>query len=81
VRRGDVDDTFAIAEILANDDEDYVNKAVGGLLREAGKKDEEKLIAFLDRHAATLPRVTLRYAIEQLAADRRQHYLGLRKIT
>ena len=81
VRKGQVDDTFAIAEILANDAEDFVNKAVGGLLREAGKKDQDKLIAFLDRHAATLPRVTLRYAIERLAPDVRQHYLGLSKNT
>jgi 3-methyladenine DNA glycosylase AlkD len=78
VRKGDVDDTFAIAEILVNDEEDYVNKAVGGLLREAGKKDSAQLIAFLDRHAATAPRVTLRYAIEHLDPDLRQHYLGLR---
>ena len=81
VRKGDVDDTFAIAEILATDDEDFVNKAVGGLLREAGKKDQDKLIAFLDRHATSLPRVTLRYAIEQLSPQLRRHYLGLRKTT
>jgi 3-methyladenine DNA glycosylase AlkD len=78
VRKGDVDDTFAIAEILVNDQEDLVNKAVGGLLREAGKKDPDQLITFLDRHAATAPRVTLRYAIERLNPDLRQHYLRLR---
>ena len=78
VRKGDVDDTFAIAEILVDDEEDFVNKAVGGLLREAGKKDRAQLIAFLDRHAATAPRVTVRYAIEHFDPDLRQHYLGLR---
>ncbi len=77
VRKGDVDDTFAIAEILVNDGEEFVNKAVGGLLREAGKKDQPRLIAFLDRHAATAPRVTLRYAIEHLDPKLRQHYLGM----
>ncbi|GAA0422103.1 hypothetical protein Acor_51790 [Acrocarpospora corrugata] len=77
VRKGQADDTFAIADLLINDDEDYVNKAVGGLLREAGKVDRSRLIAFLDRHAATAPRVTLRAAIEHLDPPLRQHYLGL----
>jgi 3-methyladenine DNA glycosylase AlkD len=79
VRRGEVDDTFAIAEILVHDPEDYVDKAVGGLLREAGKVDQPRLIDFLDRHAATAPRVTLRYAVERLDAPLRQHYLMLHK--
>jgi 3-methyladenine DNA glycosylase AlkD len=78
VRQGEVDDTFALAEILVNDPDDYVNKAVGGLLREAGKSDRAKLIDFLDRYAATAPRVTLRYAIEHLDPALRQHYLKLR---
>jgi 3-methyladenine DNA glycosylase AlkD len=79
VRRGEVDDTFAIAEILINDHEEYVNMAVGGLLREAGKSDRAQLIDFLDRHAGTAPRVTLRYAIEHLDPPLRQHYLKLHK--
>jgi len=79
VRKGEVDDTFAIAEILVNDEEDFVNRAVGGLLREAGKKDRAQLIAFLDRHAGTAPRVTVRFSIEHLDPDLRQHYLGLRR--
>ena len=77
-RKGDVEDTFALAEILVNDEEEFVNTAVGGLLREAGKKDQDRLVAFLDRHAATAPRVTLRFAVEHLDPDRRKHYLGLR---
>ena len=78
VRKGDVEDTFALAEILINDEQEFVNTAVGGLLREAGKKDQDRLIAFLDRHAATAPRVTLRFAVEHLDPDQRKHYLGLR---
>ena len=77
VRKGDADDTFALAEILIDDDEPLVQKAVGGLLREAGKVDRAQLLAFLDRHAATAPRVTLRYAIEHLEPAQRTHYLGL----
>jgi 3-methyladenine DNA glycosylase AlkD len=79
VRRGQVDDTFAIAEILILDGEEYVNTAVGGLLREAGKAEPARLIEFLDRHAASAPRVALRYAVERLDPPLRQHYLGLHK--
>jgi 3-methyladenine DNA glycosylase AlkD len=78
IRKGEVDDTFKIAEILVNDKEDLIHKAVGGWLREAGKKDRERLLHFLDRFAATMPRTALRYAIEQLDKKQRDHYLGLK---
>jgi 3-methyladenine DNA glycosylase AlkD len=75
VRQGDLDDTFRIAEELANDDHDLVQKAVGGLLREAGKHDRGRLLRFLDDHAATMPRTMLRYAIEHLDKDQRANYM------
>jgi hypothetical protein len=78
VRQDEVEDTFALAEILRADDEHYVQTAVGGLLREAGKRDRARLLAFLDEHAATLPRITLRFAMEHLDGDVRAHYRDLR---
>lgn len=81
VRQGDVADTFAIAEMLLADDHDLVHKAVGGLLREAGKKDREQLLRFLDRHAAMMPRVMLRYAIEHLDDEQRARYRSLKRVT
>jgi 3-methyladenine DNA glycosylase AlkD len=79
IRQGDLDDTFRIAELLLDDDQDLIHKATGGWLREAGKKDRPRLLAFLDRHAATMPRTVLRYAIEHLDPDRRDHYLRLKQ--
>lgn len=80
IRQGDVDDTFSIAEILVNDDQDLINKAVGGWVREAGKRDRQKLLSFLNKHATTMPRVALRYAIEHLDKKQRDHYLSMKKV-
>lgn len=77
IRRHDLEDTFRIAETLANDPHELVQMGVGSWIREAGKRDEQRLRSYLDRHAATMPRTALRYAIEQLPSDMRDHYLGL----
>ena len=79
IRQNDLDDTFRIADILVYDQEDLVQKAVGGWVREAGKKDQKKLLAFLDRYAATMPRTTLRYAIEHLDREQKDYYMALKK--
>ena len=47
VRHGQTDDTFAIADILLHHPHDLIHKAVGWLLREAGKRDEAALKAWL----------------------------------
>lgn len=79
IRQDDVADTFRIAEMLLNDDHDLIHKATGGWLREAGKKDRQKLLSFLDQHAAIMPRTLLRYAIEHLDREQRGHYLSMKK--
>ena len=65
IRQGDVDDTFKVGEMLVLDKEDLVNKGTGWMLRYAGDKDRAKLVAFLDKFAAVMPRVLLRYSIEK----------------
>jgi len=76
IKKGNVDETFNIAEILVDDEHELINKAVGSWIREAGKKDETKLKAFLDKHAESMPRVTLRYAIEKFDKSTKNHYLN-----
>lgn len=69
IRRGELDDTYAIAELFLRKPRplhDLLQKAVGWMLREAGKRDEARLQAWLAPRAATLPRTLLRYAIERL---------------
>jgi 3-methyladenine DNA glycosylase AlkD len=78
IRRGEVADTFEVAEMLLDDDHDLIHKAVGGWLREAGKKDRRRLLRFLDEYAATMPRTMLRYAIEQLDKEQRAHFMGMK---
>jgi 3-methyladenine DNA glycosylase AlkD len=77
IRAGDLDDAFALSELLMHDREDLIHKATGWMLRYAGDKDRARLLAFLDAHAATLPRTLLRYAIEKLPPELRKHYLAL----
>ncbi|HTE25494.1 DNA alkylation repair protein [Flavitalea sp.] len=75
IRQNDLDDTFKIAEILVHDKHDLINKAVGSWVREAGKRDEARLLGFLDKYGKTMPRVTLRYAIEKLDNKVKKMYM------
>lgn len=77
IRLGHLDDTFRIAEILVNDKHDLIHKATGWMLRFAGDKDKRRLLAFLDKHAATMPRTLLRYSIEKLDKKQKEHYMHL----
>ncbi|MEP3836007.1 MAG: DNA alkylation repair protein [Algibacter sp.] len=80
IRKNETEDTFKIAEILVNDKDEYVQKAVGSWIREAGKRNEEKLKKFLEKHESKMPRITLRYAIEKLDKETREYYLNLKNI-
>lgn len=64
IRQNDIVWTFKIATQLLADQEDLIHKAVGWMLREAGKRDESALTQFLNKYASIMPRVMLRYAIE-----------------
>ncbi|WP_395477645.1 DNA alkylation repair protein [Rickettsia endosymbiont of Pantilius tunicatus] len=74
IRKNELDLTFKIAQLLLNDKHDLIHKAVGWMLREAGKRDEKQLIEFLNRHISQMPRTMLRYAIERFSEETRKHY-------
>ena len=77
IHRRDHRDAIRIATILVNDSHDLIHKAVGWMLREVDKRaSPAALTAFLNRHAATMPRTMLRYAIERLPATERRLWMG-----
>ena len=79
IRRGDLTDTYRLATRLMHDPRELVQKAVGWALRNAGDHDPERLVAYLDEHAATMPRVMLRNAIEKLDPATRRRLLAIRR--
>lgn len=81
IKQGDVEDTFKIAEILLNDSEDLVHKAIGWMLRAAGDSDRTRLLSFLNQYAATMPRTLLRYSIEHLDKEQRSHYMNMKNLS
>ena len=74
IRHGELDDTYAIADIFLEKPQplhDLLQKAVGWLLREAGKHDDQRLKDWLSTRYQTMPRTMLRYAIEKFSEEER----------
>jgi 3-methyladenine DNA glycosylase AlkD len=79
IKHGDASTSLEIATILSSDKQDLIQKAVGWMLREVGKRvDPALLISHLDDHAASLSRTSLSYATEHLTPEQRIHYRSLR---
>ncbi len=76
IRHGQLEDTFAIADILLHHPHDLIHKAVGWLLRETGKRDKDALVKYLKSRYQTMPRTMLRYAIEKFPEAERKQYLN-----
>ena len=75
IRHGQTADTYAIADILIAHKHDLIQKAVGWLLREAGKRNVEELKAWLEPRYRTMPRTMLRYAIEKFPPQERTRWM------
>lgn len=76
IRNGCYGDTVALAEKLLNAKHDLMQKAIGWMLREVGKRDENLLVGFLERNRLKMPRTMLRYAIEKFDPQRRKYFMS-----
>jgi 3-methyladenine DNA glycosylase AlkD len=77
IRNNDLTLTYEIADMLLEDEHDLMHKAVGWMLREAGKRDEFKLKEYLTKNIAKIPRTSLRYAIERFSETERENFLKM----
>ena len=76
IKKGEAQNTLRVAKILLNDNHDLIQKAVGWMLREVGKRCGQKTEEeFLATYYQQMPRTMLRYAIERFPEKLRQQYL------
>ncbi len=77
IKNNDLVDFFKLAKILIKDKHDLMHKAVGWMLREAGKRDVKKLEQFLLVNKKNISRTTWRYAIEKFEENKRKKFLAM----
>ena len=75
IKNNDFIDILALSEQLLYHKHDLMQKAVGWMLREMGKRDKDLLVQFLEKYCKTMPRTTLRYAIEKFPEDERKEFM------
>lgn len=81
IKNGLSEHTLKIAKILLHDKQDLIQKAVGWMLREVGKRcSREILERFLEAHAVTMPRTMLRYALEHFELEKKNYFMKLKAL-
>jgi len=76
IKNNDFNDAFSISKMLIQDQHDLIHKAVGWMLREIGKRNQEALEDFLMKYHKQMPRTMLRYSIEKFEEEKRKYYLS-----
>jgi len=76
ISKNDFTDSLRLSAILLKDKHDLIHKAVGWMLREIGKRDQDIEEGFLKRHYRTMPRTMLRYAIERFDQKKKSFYMS-----
>ena len=71
IRKGQLEDTYALSDLMMHHPHDLMHKAIGWMLREAGKRDANRLYNYVMSHRADMPRTMLRYAIEKFSPAER----------
>ncbi len=71
IRKGQLEDTYALCDLMMQHPHDLMHKAIGWMLREAGKRNPERLYDYVMSHRADMPRTMLRYAIEKFSPKER----------
>lgn len=75
IRHGQFDDTIRLAEALIDSKHDLMQKSIGWMLREVGKRDKGLLVQFIEKHKHEMPRTMLRYAIEKFPEPERREFM------
>jgi 3-methyladenine DNA glycosylase AlkD len=75
IKRGRFEETFNLVKLFLRCEYDLINKALGWMLREVGKKNEKLLILFLNDYYKVMPRVMLRYSVEKLPQEKKKYYM------
>ena len=71
IRKGQLEATYALSDLMMQHPHDLMHKAIGWMLREAGKRNPERLYDYVMSHRADMPRTMLRYAIEKFSPKER----------
>lgn len=77
IKKGEIDIVYTVADMLLGHTHDLIHKAVGWMLREAGKKDVKRLEMYIEKNYKRMSRTTLRYAIEKFSEGVRKRLLSL----
>lgn len=78
IKNNQFEETLRVSRMLLHDEHDLIQKAVGWMLREVGKRDLKTEEEFIGKYAKEMARTTLRYAIEKFPKEKRKSYLNLK---